>query len=201
MPSYAVVLKAYQSFLEQRDPIDSFRDLALFAEELFARGGREIMLGALLLAGGSTGRLMALNIMKLHQEKDLGSTLDALWNTSFDLTYSRVATMPSLPELPDTPQPVVFATDDRHLGKLLAMVDPAGAVPHRRGGGITADYVKLRGLVRDDLIDDVVRIIELSGEKALNDDTDVRMVERIRRYKAARKVERLEAWFAGGRPS
>lgn len=202
MPSYAIILKAYQMFLQRRNPIDSFRDLELFAEELYARGSREIMLGALLLTGSPTGRQMALNIMKLHQEKDLGSTLEALWNTSFDLTHSRLATTPSLPELRDAiVQPAVFVTDDRHLGKLLAIVHPVDAIAHPRGGGFTADGVKLRGLVRNDLIDDVLKIIALSGEKAWHDDTDVQLLQRVRRYKAAKKVERLEAWFAGRRPS
>lgn len=197
VPSYAVVLKAYQLYVERQTPLDSLKILEAFAEELFGRGSRELMLGALLLAGNSTGRETALNIMKLREEKNFESTMNALWNTSFDLTYSRVATMPSLPEmLKVIPQPAVFVTDDKHLGKLLRIVQPMGAIAMLGGGHLTADYVSLKHLIRDDLFDDLAVILRCSAEKARRDRTDVRLVHRIRWYKSHRYVEQIEEWFA-----
>ncbi|MEV8143788.1 hypothetical protein [Specibacter sp. NPDC078709] len=197
IPSYATLLKSYQLYLEQGDPVDAFKELELFAEELFSRGSRELMLGALLLTGNSTGRQLALSIMKLHNEQDLKTTLDKLWNTSFDLTYSRVARMPSLPELRTRfVQPAVFVTDDRNLGKLLAMIQPAGAMSHSRGGGLTADFVTLGKLVREDLIVEVAKIVSNSGEKAQQDRTDFQLVPRIRRYRSMKYCDDLEKWLA-----
>ena len=197
MPSYAALLKAYQLYLEKGSPVNSFKDLEAFAEELFLRGSRELLLGSLLLTGNSTGREMALNIMKLHEEKDLESTLKALWNTSFDLTYSRVATMPSLPELRNViAQPAVFVTDDKHLGKLLTIIEPAAAIAHPRGGGMTADHVAVDPYIRKDLLDDVITIVTRSGHKALRDRTDIQLLQKIRRYKALKYVQQLEGWFA-----
>lgn len=203
IPSYAMVLKTYQLYLELRTrrtpwtPASSFRELEEFAGEIFGRGSRELMLGALLLAGNPTGRAMALNIMKLHAEKGLEDTLKALWNTSFDLTYSRVATMPSLPELRNVvAQPAVFVTDDKHLGKLLEIIEPVGAIAHKRGGGMTADLVTIEPFVCEDLIDDVTDIVSRSGEKARRDSTHIQLIQRIRRYKSRKYVEHLEDWFA-----
>lgn len=197
VPSYAMVLRAYQLYLEQRTPVGSFRMLEDFADELFGRGSRELMLGALLLTGNAKGRELALNIMKLHEEKGLENTLNALWNTSFDLTYSRVATMPSLPGLRNViAQPAVFVTDDRHLGKLLSMIQPVGAIAMPRGGGMTADFVSMESLIRKDLLDDVMDIVRRSVEKARRDSTDIYLLQRIRRYKSRKYVEHLEDWFA-----
>lgn len=197
IPSYAVVLKAYQLYLEHQSPVNSFRMLEAFAEELFLRGSRELMLGALLLTGNAAGREISLNIMKLREEKDSESTLNALWNTSFDLTYSRVATMPSLPELRNViAQPAVFVTDDKHLGKLLKMIHPLGAISMPGGGGITADSVSMKAFLQEDFFDEVVQIVEHSGEKAQRDRTDVQLLQRIRRYKSLKYVEQLEDWFA-----
>lgn len=202
-PSYAMVLKAYQLYLElkvpstSRTPVSSFRELGEFAGELFGRGSRELLLGALLLTGNSRGRAMALNIMKLQAEKGLEETLKALWNTSFDLTYSRVATMPSLPELRNViAQPAVFVTDDKHLGKLLEMIEPVGAIGHKRGGGMVADLVTMDAFVREDLLDDVTEIVNLGGQKASDDSTPVQLIQRIRRYKSGKYAEHLEDWFA-----
>jgi hypothetical protein len=198
IPSYAMVLKAYQLYLEHQTPtVSSFSELEDFAGELFCRGSREVMLGALLLAGNPKGREMALNIMKLREEKGLEDTLKALWNTSFDLTYSRVVTMPSLPELRSVvAQPAVFVTDDKHLGNLLKMIEPVGAIAHKRGGGMTADFVTLDPFVCKDLLGDVADIVNRSGEKAQGDSTDIQLLQRIRRYKSRKYVEHLEDWFA-----
>jgi hypothetical protein len=197
LPSYAMVLKAYQLFLIGGDPIRSLRELELFAEELHGRGSRELMLGAALLAGNATGREMALNIMKLTRGKDGTATLDALWNTSFDLTYSRVATVPSLPGFSELlKQPAVFVTDDRHLGRLLTLVEHRGAVPMERGGALTADLVQMGRVLRSDLAADVARIVHMSSAKARLDPADVHEVGRVRRYKARKYVEHLEGWFS-----
>ncbi len=201
LPSYAMVLKAYQLFLERRDPLVAFGSLALFAAELFGRGSREVTLGALLLAGNSPGREMALNIMKLRQEKCLDSTLDALWNTSFDLTYSRIATMPSLPELRGLiPQPAVFVTDDKHLGKFLALVQPVGAMSHNHGAGLTADLVTFENLVSENLADGVAQIVSRGNAEASSETTDLELIGRIRRYKSRQYIQQLESWFADRYP-
>lgn len=197
IPSYAVMLKAYQLYLQGRSPESGFRVLAGFAEELFARGSREVLLGALLLAGNHTGREMALNIMKLREQKDLASTLDALWNTSFDLTHSRVATMPSLPEFRAAFEvPCVFVTDDRHLGRFLQILQPAGAMSMKRGGGITGDHAYLKRVLQDGMLAKVVEIVEAGNDRALNETTDVEDMARIRRYRARAYADQLEEWLA-----
>lgn len=196
VPSYAMMLKVYQLHLQQRSPESGFRALAGFAEELFARGSRELMLGALLLAGNHSGREMALNIMKLHERKGLTPTLDALWNTSFDLTHSRVATMPSLPEFRGAFEvPCVFVTDDRHLGKFLRIIQPVGAMSLERGGGMTGDHAYLEELLQDGMWTRVAEIVEAGNNRAVNDPTDVEDIARIRRYRARTYADQLEAWL------
>lgn len=196
VPSYAMMLKAYQLYLQGGSPESAFRSLAAFARELFGRGAREVLLGALLLAGNPTGREMALNIMKLHQEKDPAATFDALWNTSFDLTYSRVATMPSLPEHAGLfALPCIFVTDDKHLGKFLGLVHPVGAMGLARGGGVTADQAHLSAVLQEDMVPKVAKIVAEGNAQLRQDQTSVEEVSRIRRYRSRKYIEQLEAWF------
>lgn len=200
LPSYAVVLKAYKLYLEEksmgRDAVSALSELELFAEELFGRGSRELFFGCLLLTGNSKGRQLALNIMKLHSERQCDKTLDCLWNTSFDLTYSRVAEMSSLPEMTYAmPKPTVFVTDDRRLGELLKLIKSLGGSTLPRGGGITASEANMRDLIDDDQFEKVSRIIENSNKKTLTDSTDVDTIQKIRKYKSKRYVKSLEDWF------
>lgn len=197
VPSYAMLLTAYKLYLDKGKEVSHIRELQSFAEEIYGRGSREFMLGCLLLAGNSNGRSMALNIMKLHDEKNLKDTLNALWNTSFDLTYSRIATQPLLPEFKELmPQPAVFVTDDRHLGTLLKIIQPVGAATSKGGGDMTADLIPMESLIREDFLTDVTAIVNSSSQKSLQDTTDVQLVQKIRRYKSRIYVEQLENWFA-----
>ncbi|PTR42723.1 hypothetical protein C8K38_11020 [Rhodococcus sp. OK611] len=197
VPSYALVLKAYQLYLQKRDSVGAFGELDSFAGELYGRGSREIVLGALLLAGNSRGRQMALSIMKLQDETGLEKTLDRLWNTSFDLTYSRMATQPWAPEFGQfVPQPVAFVTDDKRLGEFLEMIEPMGSVPHQRGGRVSASAFPIAELVRDDLTRRVAEIVARSGNELLRNKLDISDMQRIRRYKARKYSTDLEGWFA-----
>lgn len=196
MPSYALILMAYRLYLENHSPEASFRILAAFAEELFGRGGREVMFGALLLTGNSQGRSMALNIMKLQEEKDFETTRNLLWNTSFDLTYSRVAVMTSLPELRGQfTQPCAFVTDDKHLGTFLRLIDPQGAIAHPNGGGVTGDYAHMSHLIKEDAFGAVVRIVSEQNLETIQERLSRQEITRVRRYKSSKYIGDLEEWF------
>lgn len=198
VPSYAMVLKSYELYLRGGSPEPSFRELAAFAEELYGRGSREVMLGALLLAGNARGREMALNIMKLRQSKEAVATLDALWNTSFDLTYSRVAVMPSLPGFAGAFElPCVLVTDDKALGRFLDIIRPSGAVALSRGGGATADFADLRGLLQEGAYEMVGEVIDRGNRRMYRDETNLGLMTKIRRFKAQKYAQHLEGWFVG----
>lgn len=198
VPSYAMVLKSYELYLRGGSPESSFRELAAFAEELYGRGSREVMLGALLLAGNARGREIALNIMKLRQPKGAVATLDALWNTCFDLTYSRVAVMPSLPDYAGVFElPCVLVTDDKALARFLDIIRPLGAVNLSRGGGTTADFADLRGLLQDGAYEMVGEVVGRGNRRMYRDETDLGLMTRIRRFKAQKYAEHLEDWFVG----
>lgn len=197
MPSYAVVLKIYQLHLTNGDPIASLRELEAFCAELFARGTRELLLGTLLLTGSGQGIQLASSIMKTSKMLDAESTLANLWNTSFDLTHSRLVGQASLPGFAEQlPEPRAFVTDDRMLGKLLERIDFLGAMPHAQGGGMSADNVRLAGYVRPELGDQVIRIILKSSLSARDERTGDVLVSRIRRHKAKVYAAQIEAWIS-----
>lgn len=196
IPSYAIILMSYRLYLENDSPEASFRILSTFAEELFGRGSREVMLGALLLVGNPQGRSMALNIMKLQKEKDFETTRNLLWNTSFDLTYSRVAVMSSLPELEGRfIQPCVFVTDDKHLGAFLRLIDPRGAIVHPSGGGVTGDHAEMSHLIREDVYRSFARIVSEQNSRTMEERLSRQEISRVRRYKAKKYIADLEDWL------
>lgn len=195
-PSYALLLKAYQLYLNGAKASSSIRELADFSAELYGRGSPEVMLGALLILGNSRGREMALNIMKLREPKGAAETLANLWNTCFDLTYSRIAVMPSIPELSHAfKMPCVFVTDDKHLGRLLEIIQPADAVAVVHGGGVTASFAHLGGLLSEENYRLLADVVARGNIGTYNEPTNLELLTRIRRFKAKKYIDALEDWF------
>ncbi|GAA1661656.1 hypothetical protein [Microbacterium lacus] len=194
LPSYALVAQAYWLYLSDPIPMRALRRVERVAGEIRCRGSREMMLAILLLAGTRNGQDLALNIMKLRAESGLRKTLDAIWNTSFDLTYTRLAV--SFPLYGGVPEPVVFITADKHLSTFMNTIEPLGAGMTRGGTALPLDSSNFEGLVRDDLYENVQALMLASAQAvAANSERDER-VTRIRRNNSIRHIARLEALFA-----
>jgi hypothetical protein len=200
LPSYAVILKAYKLYLSvnnaERNAVSALNELELFADELYGRGSRELFFGSLLLTGTPKAKQLALNIMKLQTENQSDETLKKLWNTSFDLTYSRTVEKSSLPEMVhEMPKPAVFVTDDEKLGELLKLITPRGGFLRPRNSVITGSTINMQNLIDNDKVDKVCAILVRSSIKAQNESTDVTTIEHIRKYRAKCYVKSLEDWF------
>lgn len=193
-PSYALLLQAYWAYLTDPIPIRALRSVARVAEETYGRGSREMLLAILLITGTETGRKLALNIMKLHSEWGLDETLNRIWNTSFDLTYTRLAV--AMPLHGSLPEPVVFATADKHLGKLLETISPNGGWRGANGLPMPEDAVDFDGLVQDELFYRVDDILSATRRATAANTMSPEQIATIRRVNAVKHIERLEANFA-----
>ncbi len=192
-PSYALLLHIYELYREGGSPESSFRRLNTLAEELFARGSVEMIVGALLLAGTSEAKNMVLDIMKLREERPPEEVYSALWNASFDLCYSRVAVLPSLPELKGWVDfPCVFVTEDRHLGNFLELVSPLGGVSLPRGGGVTVNGASFGDRLNAANFEMVKRLVDDSTRRIFCDTTNLEEVSAIRKYRAIKYIQQLE---------
>jgi hypothetical protein len=153
-----------------------------------------MMLATLLIAGTPQGQELALNIMKLRNEAGLSETLDKAWNTSFDLTYTRLAV--AMPLNGELPAPVVFVTADKHLSSFVNLIDHIGGARGTDGPAMPLDALNVDGLVRDDLDDAVSRLALASTEATKLSTTPAEHVAVIRRVNAKKHAERLEQCFA-----
>ena len=152
------------------------------------------MLAILLVAGTSSGRALALNIMKLQNKAGLTETLDAAWNTSFDLTYTRMAV--NTPLWARLPAPVVFVTADKHLSTFVNTIEPLGSGQLSNGAVLSLDSSYLEGLVRDDLYESLQKLMLASTKATLVNAMPVEQVATIRRANSLKHIKRLEACFA-----
>jgi hypothetical protein len=194
LPSYALVAQAYWLYLNDPIPMRALRRVERIAGEIRCRGSREMMFAILLLAGTHDGQELARNIMKLTTEGGLKKTLDALWNTSFDLTYTRMAV--AMPLYGDVPQPVVFVTADGHLRSFMNTIEPLGAGMAVGGAALPLDSSNFEGLVRDDLYEEVQALMMASTQAVASNPETAEHVTRIRRNNSVRHIARLEALFA-----
>lgn len=198
-PSYALVLQAYWSYLTDPIPMRALRSVERVAAETRCRGSREMMLAILLIAGTHSGRELALNIMKLQSEAGLSKTLDAAWNTSFDLTYTRLTV--STPLWGNVPQPVVFVTTDRHLSTFVNTIEPLGAGQVSNGVMLPLDASHMNGLVQDELYVDVNKLMLASMRATADNPMPVEQVTTIRRVNSAKHIKRLEEKFSKRYPA
>ncbi|VXC50217.1 hypothetical protein [Plantibacter sp. T3] len=193
LPSYALVLQAYWSYLSDPVPARGLRAVERVANETRCRGSREMMLAILLIAGTHEGRALALSIMKLQNEVGFSQTLDAAWNTSFDLTYTRLAV--ATPLYGPLPGPVVFVTADKHLSTFMNTIEPRGGGMGSNGVVLPLDSVNFDGLVQDDLYEAIRKLMASSTQAASTSPMPADHVARIRRANSRKHVERLEACF------
>lgn len=193
-PSYALVLQAYWSYLTDPIPMRALRAVERVAAETRGRGSREMMLAILLIAGTHDGRELALNIMKLRNEVGLSETLDAAWNTSFDLTYTRLAV--SMPLQGTLPEPVVFVTVDKHLSTFVNTIEPQGGRLAASGVPMPLDVSHFDGLVQDGLYEKTNKLmlssVQASAESVMPDE----QVARVRQFNSEKHIKRLESSFA-----
>jgi hypothetical protein len=194
LPSYALVLQAYWANLSDPIPMRALRSVERVAAETRCRGSREMMLAILLVAGTNSGRALALNIMKLQNKAGLTQTLDAAWNTSFDLTYTRMAV--NTPLWGRVPEPVVFVTADKHLSTFVNTIEPLGRGQLSNGAVLSLDSSCLRGLVREDLYESIQKLMLASTEATLVNTMPVEQVATIRRANSMKHIKRLEACLA-----
>lgn len=193
LPSYALVAQAYWSYLNDPIPLRALRQVEKVAGEIRCRGSREMMLAILLLAGSRDGRDLALGIMKLAHEEGLQKTLDAFWNTSFDLAYTRMAVI--TPINSDVPLPVVFVTEDKYLSTFVNTIKPLGAGMTMGGMALPLDASNLEGLVDDDLYEDVQKLMLASAQKIALNPEPAEHVTKIRQHNSKKHALRLEALF------
>lgn len=194
LPSNALLMQAYWAYLTDSFPMRALRSVERVAVETRCRGSKEMMLTILLIAGTHRGRELALNIMKLRSEVGYSQTLDALWNTSFDLTYTRLAlTMPLWGRLPE---PVVFVTADKHLSTFMNLIEPQGGARADNGAVMSLDATDLDGFVRDELADSIQDLMLSSAESAGANSMPVEQVATIRRYNSVKHIKRLQERFA-----
>lgn len=194
MPSYALVLQAYWSYLTDPIPMRALRAVNRVATETRSRGSKEMMLATLLIAGTPQGQELALNIMKLRSETGLSETLDKVWNTSFDLTYTRLAV--AMPLNRQLPSPVVFVTVDKHLSTFVNTIEPMGGAQGSNGSVLPLDAGNFDGLLRDDLSESVQKLMLASTAATANSKTSVDQVTVIRQVNARKYAEQLEQRFA-----
>ena len=193
LPSYALVLQAYWAYLSDPIQMRALRSVERVAAETRCRGSREMLLAILLIAGSNSGRALALNIMKLTNEAGLSQTLDAAWNTSFDLTYTRLAV--NTPLWGSVPEPVVFVTADKHLSTFVNMIDPLGAGRGSNGAVLSLDSSTLGGLVQDDLYESIRKLMLASAQATGVNAMPVEQVATLRRANSLKHIKRLEACF------
>lgn len=193
VPSYALVAQAYWSHLNDPIPMRALRQVERVAGEIRCRGSREMMLAILLLAGSKDGKDLALGIMKLANEAGLKKTLDAFWNTSFDLSYTRMAV--TTPVNSDVPLPVVFVTEDKYLSTFVNTITPLGADTTVGGMALPLDASNLGGLVDDDLFEDVQELMLASTKRIALNPEPAGHVTKIRQHNSRKHALRLEALF------
>jgi hypothetical protein len=194
LPSYALILQAYWSYLNDSVPMRALRSVERVAVDTRCRGSREMMLAILLIAGTSSGRELALNIMKLRNEAGLSQTFDAAWNTTFDLTYTRMAV--STPLCGSLPAPVVFVTEDRHLSTFVNMIEPLGGGPVSNGAVLPLDSSTMEGLVCDELYGSIQKLMLASARATAANPMPAEQVSIIRRANSLKHIERLEELFS-----
>lgn len=199
VPSYVLLLKVYQIYLQNADQeqtIRSLHELEGFDAELHGRGSVELLLGALLLAGNTRGRELVLNLFKLKQPKSYVETLNCIWNACFDLTYSRQAQNQTAPENKLlVGEPVAFVSDDRHLGNFLEIISPLGYVQSPAGGGFTGGSANIHKMISPHLANEVAQVINRSSADGLADKTPAKLLSGIRKYRSKVYRGQLEEWF------
>ncbi|MHA6668227.1 hypothetical protein ACX3O0_05105 [Homoserinimonas sp. A447] len=155
MVSYAALLQAVVIHREDlRTPEERFDRYRFWLEhELKVSASREAWIGFCLLAGTGDLSGRVRRFLKIDASADI---CDSVWGATWDLMYSRLPAMFSLPAFRKYAEvPAVFVTDDEALVQVLEHLSPAFGVENAMGVQITGDTVLIEAL--DERVHEAVR--------------------------------------------